>query len=122
MERIDPTTLYEAEELRSRLKGFVSLETLREWGLAGSPGRGYWGQNVIDALDRYWHNLVRQRGAGKVRKEDHLDPKDHPLFEKREALLESGEFHPSFRGTKPLESERTRFRRQLSARKIPGRK
>ena len=63
MNRVDPTTLYTTDELRSLLKGFVSLETLKKYGLAGSPGRGYWGQNVVDALNNYWHHLVRQRAV-----------------------------------------------------------
>ena len=121
MKRIDPTALYEGKELQDLLRGVVNVDTLRQHGLVGSPGRGYWGQNVIDALNDYWQYLARQRGAGKVRKEVHLDREDHSLFENGEELLQSQRrLHPAPRRSRPVESQRERFERQVSKTPVRG--
>ncbi len=115
MKRIEPTAIYKTAELQNLLKGFVSLETLRVYGLVGSPGQGYWGQNVVDAINNYWYDLVRQRGTGKVRKEDHLDSEDHAFFENGKKPLQGQRpIHPSPGRNKPVESQRERFEREVS--------
>lgn len=121
VKRIDPTTVYRSEELHELLRGFANIETLRQYGLVGSPGQGYWGQNVIDAINNYWYFLVRQRGAGKVRKEDHLDQEDHALFENREELLQSQRrVYPALRRSRPVESQRQRFERKVPKDPVHG--
>ena len=50
MKRIDPYGIYSAEELKEIIKGHVSVEHLRQFGLVGCPGGGYLGQIVFDAL------------------------------------------------------------------------
>lgn len=118
MNRIDPTTLYDKQELQSLLKGVVKIETLRSFGLVGAPGKGYWGGNVIDALNRYWDNLVHQRDTGKVSgKENHLEEKPE-FFENREQELQSGDVHIGECVDQPLESEWERFHRKVSKASI----
>jgi len=110
MKSIDPATLYEAEELHEILHGFVKVEKLREFGLVGLPGKGYWGQNVIDSLTNYCNHLVRQRGTGKViEKENHLEPKKSKRNE-----VQDREIHSPPGTANPMEGERERFRRLVS--------
>ena len=114
MRQIDPHTLYDSDELRTLLKGVVKIETLRAFGLVGSPGKGYWGTNMIDALNQYWDNLARQRDTGKVvGKENHLDEKPE-FFENRAKKIQNGPVYSSPGDSQPMESQRKRFRRQVS--------
>ena len=114
MQRIDPTTLYDAKELHEILRGVVKLETLRQYGLAGSPGSGYWGQNVVDSLNNYWDHLVRQRGTGKViGKENHLDSKNQSRNE-----VQNRQVHTQPGATRTMEGQRERFRRLVSENPI----
>jgi len=108
MRRVDPTTLYESKELKEILRDVVNIETLRRFGLIGSPGKGYWGKNVVDSLNNYWDNLARQR-EDRVGKEKHLDSK-HKFYEKQ---VSDRPVHPEPRTSRPVESERERFRRQV---------
>jgi hypothetical protein len=114
MKKIDPTAIYESEELKEILRGVVKVETLREFGLVGLPGKGYWGQNVVDALTNYCNHLIRQRGTGKViEKEDHLDAK-----KSRKNEVQNREIHPPPGTAKPMEGERERFRRRVSENSV----
>lgn len=60
--QIDPHTIYATSELETILKGSVKIETLREHGLVGLPGAGYWGGNAVEAMDTLCKSLQRQRG------------------------------------------------------------
>lgn len=60
--RIDPNTIYSADDLSTLLKGHLSLEELRRFGRLGFPGGGYWGQAVIDAIDSWFREQTRQGG------------------------------------------------------------
>jgi hypothetical protein len=113
MKRIDPTTFYTTKELRDILRGFVSLETLRVHGLVGSPGSGYWGQNAVDSLNRYWDHLSCQRGMGKVEKEKHLD-EESKVFDIRNTEIQNGQVHSAPGNPQPLEGQRQKFRRLVS--------
>ena len=112
MLKIDPHTLYDSKELKEILHGFVKLESLREFGLVGLPGKGYWGQNVIDSLTKLCQHLACQRGTGKV-KENHLDKKPE-FFEKRSEQIQNRQVHATSRKAGPVESQRQRFQRQVS--------
>jgi len=119
MRKIDPTTLYGPDELKDFLLGVVKIDTLRRFGLVGSPGRGYWGQNVVDSLNKYWDHLVRRRETGKViGKENHLDEQPE-FFEKRQEQVPDGEIHAPSGTSRKVESQRERFRRQLSENSFP---
>ena len=63
-DRIDPSTLYTGLQLKRILKGFVSLDTLREHGLTALPGAGYWGKSVIFAIDSVCGIVSPERGLG----------------------------------------------------------
>lgn len=95
------------------LKGFVKISTLRQFGLVGSPGSGYWGQNVVDSLNNYWDHLVSQ-STGKVDpKERHFDEKPE-FFENRADKIQNRKVHPTPNRTHQMESEWERFNGQLS--------
>lgn len=49
--RVDPNAIYTSDELHEILRGFVKIETLRRYGLMALPGAGYFGRNILDALD-----------------------------------------------------------------------
>jgi hypothetical protein len=113
MRRIDPTTIYETKELKQLLKDIVKISTLRQFGLVGSPGSGYWGQNVVDSLNNYWDHLVSRR-TGKVDpKERHFDEKPE-IFENRTNKIQNRQVHPTSRSTHEVESQWERFDRKLS--------
>ncbi len=69
--RIDPHTLYETSELENLLRGFVNLDTLRKYGLRALPGKGYWGQSVIDAMNQVCETPSAQRSGVSRGKETH---------------------------------------------------
>ena len=114
MRKIDPTTLYSTKELREILRGVVSVNHLRQYGLTGSPGSGYWGQNVIDSLNHFWDHLVRQRSTGKVGKENHLVSKKPKRNEVQNRTIHTQSGKP-----RAMESERERFRRLVSEDSVP---
>lgn len=120
MKTIPPQTLYETQELRDLLRGVVKIETLRKFGLVGSPGSGYWSKNIVDALNNYWDNLARQRGTGKVAdKENHLEPEPEiQIFENRQTKVQNRKVHPSSGGSKSMESQRERFKRFVSKNSV----
>ena len=62
MRKIDPYTFYDSIELERALQGRVKIETLRQFGLVGLS-RGYWGQNIIDTLNRLCNVQLYQRGV-----------------------------------------------------------
>ena len=64
---IDPNGLYTGEELAELLRGFAKLETLREYGLVGLPGRGYLGSNVLDALRTWCESHKNRLGCNATR-------------------------------------------------------
>ncbi len=66
--RIDPYRFYSSEELREVLKGRIKIETLKDHGLVGLAA-GYWGGNVIFAIDRYCRTLMTERARGASGKE-----------------------------------------------------
>ena len=59
---IEPNRLYSTQELRGILGGSLKLDTLRAHGLVGFAS-GYWGENIIYAINRYWRKLLHERGA-----------------------------------------------------------
>lgn len=120
MKKIDSTTLYTGQELKDILHGFVKMDVLRQFGLVGSPGAGYWGRNVIDSLNRYWDNLACQRGMGKATgKEKDLDS-EHAIFDNRANEVPNGSVHSSPGKARAMESERQRYRRQVSTDPLPS--
>ena len=117
---IIPNRFYSADELGHILCGKVKIETLRACGLVGFAS-GYWGYNVIDAINRYCENRFRQRGV--VRKED-----AHVFFENHERApgsptqspnLPSGSIHAASgkcrhgKCSEPVESQRAQLERLL---------
>jgi len=103
--RIEPTAIYASDELKEILRGCVKVETLREFGLIGSPGSGYWGRNVVDSLDKYWDHLACQRGTGKVmRKENRL-----VANKAKRSKVQDGAVHAPRGEAGKVESERKRF-------------
>jgi hypothetical protein len=115
MKKIDPTTLYETPEIKGILLGFVKLETLRQFGLVALPGKGYWGKAVIDALNRYCHNVCCQRGGVDGGKENVIDAFQHtqPLFDNPAEL---GNLDPA--ETRPMENQLDRFRRLTASSSV----
>ena len=109
MIRIEPNTLYGTYELKKLLKGFVSLDTLREYGLIGLPGKGYFGKNIVDSIDRYCYSRNCQRGMVDGKEQNHVT-KENPFFDNANRTLQ-----PSPRRSEPMESGRQRFIRQTKA-------
>ena len=58
--RIDPYRLYSTEELQEVLHGSIKIQTLKRYGLVGFAS-GYWGSNIIFAINRYWRKLLSER-------------------------------------------------------------
>ncbi len=133
--RIDPYRFYSTAELREVLRGSIKIDTLKDYGLVGLAA-GYWGGNVIFAIDRYCRTLITERGpcsSGKeqehgaiIEKEDHLEDRkmaghrrtrqlEHP--QRRDALLAPG----GRRGKlETLVSEYDRLRAEAEQEMAPG--
>ena len=106
MTKIDPHSFYDHNELEEILRGRVKVETLRQFGLVGLS-RGYWGQNIIDALSKFCNHLSRQRGVRE--KED-----DHEFFEKRKEYLQRSErkkVQPFSDESQKMETQRQKLER-----------
>src|SRR3989304_9315598 len=56
---IQPNRFYSTDEIREVLHGRVKVDALRASGLV-SVGNGYWGQNVIDSLNRHCESRARR--------------------------------------------------------------
>ena len=79
MFEIRPNRLYTTESLNRILHGFVKIESLRKFGLKSLPGKGYWGQAVIDALNRMSRISASETGVdADPREASHVS-----IFEKR---------------------------------------
>ncbi|MCA9450317.1 MAG: hypothetical protein KC931_24555 [Candidatus Omnitrophica bacterium] len=77
---IQPDRFYDTPELEQFLKGRIKVEELRKYGLRGFAS-GYWGANVIFALNRYCSmigNIVVHRASTK-------ETNDGTFFEKPKA-------------------------------------
>ncbi|MCA9428829.1 MAG: hypothetical protein KC994_27365, partial [Candidatus Omnitrophica bacterium] len=81
---IHPNRFYSTEELRQILHGRIKIETLKAHGLAGLA-KDYWGQNIIYAINRYWHTILAERGLCRPREE----ARHGAIFEKR-GLVSNG--------------------------------
>lgn len=78
MHVIDPNAIYTTEEVMNMLSGVVKLDTLRAHGLVSLPGAGYWGADLIFAIntmqeDRRTKKHGKRTAAGR---RDHL--RDQP--------------------------------------------
>jgi len=85
--RVDSNWFYSAEELKEILNGRIKVETLKAHGLVGLAS-GYWGENVIFAINQYWRTLVleRARGAsGKEAQREIFENQGPELLDRREA-------------------------------------
>lgn len=135
MIRVDPFTFYETEEVRSILRGRIKIDTLRAHGLRGLSN-GYWGGNLIDAIDRFCVSITYvERGTGTFSEEevrhaifDNSDravssntPEERqlPMPRKRERP-QGNEVFPMAEGTGALESLSERFLRRTKKNPIPG--
>lgn len=76
---IDPHRFYSSKDLSEMISGFVSIESLRKSGLRALPGSGYWGQAIIDVLNRMCTLVVSDSGVDATAKEAFHDA----FFEKR---------------------------------------
>jgi hypothetical protein len=117
---IDPHRFYEPGELEKIVHGRIKLETLRKYGLVGLA-RGYWGQNIIDALNRFCQSKSSQRGV--IRKEDAYEffekQKDVPRSLGPDKSLSARKIHPppgvasTRRRSRAVESQRSQLERLL---------
>ena len=128
MRRIHDSTLYEAEELKAILNGFISLESLRGYGLVGLPGKGYWGRDVIDAITAFQVNRKTERGFLSERENVHgeISKKDRTGHDRLVRAAAAGELEvegqrrprpkrarvlPVERDERSVESQRDKFER-----------
>jgi hypothetical protein len=112
MKEIHSHAIYTSDELNDLIKGFVKITTLRKHGLVGSPGSGYWGNNIIDSIENYWQYLSRQRKGEMADMEDHQN-ENTQVFENKKQKVQNGKLHSSSRTKPAMESEWERFERQL---------
>jgi hypothetical protein len=110
MTEIKPNTIYSTEELQQILKGSIKIRALYSYGLKALPGKGYWSNNVIDSIDRYFDNAVCQRvtnGIGKEINHDH----ERGFFDNSDTEVQIGQVHSSSLERESMESEWERFNR-----------
>ena len=99
---IHPYRFYSTSELKPLLKGRIKMEELRKHGLKGFAA-GYWGKNVIDAINRSCGRLGSERAlcSSQLKEEDNeitaifekeVDGKDRSILGYRTAreLEDSG--------------------------------
>ena len=117
MRHIDRDAIYSRDEVKEILKGVVKISNLQRFGFVGSPGAGYFGGNLLDSLTRYWDHLRKRAGAmvDTEKGNDH-DQEEQSLFDNTEDQNGPGHNRSRIPGT--MESERKRFRRQLSTLEI----
>ena len=130
MKSIDPNAIYEAEELAALLRGHVKVETLREHGLVGLPGSGYFGGNVVDAIRNYCSSHGRQRGARADARKDsgndsfiengnagdrRLDHRTAGRKVQDQGAKRDDAIHAVPGGQHPLETQRDKLRRLASS-------
>jgi len=123
--KIHPNQIYSAEELSCILRGSIKIETLRQHDLIGLKS-GYWGQNVIDAINEYLEYSKSQRGrtVGKVYKQDGKTKKNNSQLRRRsmdsrrsrqkiqgDRNGRNAPIHPNSASTEKMETQRERLER-----------
>lgn len=84
MHVIDPNAIYTTEEVMNMLSGCVKLDTLRAHGLVSLPGAGYWGADLIFAIN----TMQAERRTKKYGKITAADRSDHLRHQPRLLIIE----------------------------------
>ncbi|MEQ8819907.1 MAG: hypothetical protein RLY93_06650 [Sumerlaeia bacterium] len=84
MHVIDPNAIYTTEEVMNMLSGCVKLDTLRAHGRVSLPGAGYWGADLIFAINA----MQKERRTKKYGKKMTADRGDHLRDQPRLLIIE----------------------------------
>lgn len=107
MRTIDPNTIYSAKEVREIIHGVVKLETLREkGGLVSLPGAGYWGADLISAINTMQEQRRRCRGSASL-----------PPMEPVQKSIRREPLRKPKAASRPVENQRSKFKRLMENQK-----